>query len=87
MYATILVNPQHLFLGTNLDNIKDKVSKNRQGRAYKNRGINHPTAKLTEEDVKNIRNSPLPQKVLAEMYKTTQPNISLIKNKHNWTHI
>lgn len=81
------VNPQHLFTGTNLDNIKDKVSKNRQGRAYKNRGTYHPGAKLTEQDVLNIRASSLPQSKLAELYSTTQSNISVIKNKRNWNHI
>jgi hypothetical protein len=28
-------NPKHLFLGTNLDNIKDRVSKNRSNRWIK----------------------------------------------------
>jgi hypothetical protein len=43
-------NPDHLFLGTNLDNEKDKVNKNRQAFGSKN-GM----AKLSEEDVKHIK--------------------------------
>lgn len=46
------VNPNHLFLGTNLDNMRDKVSKNRQSRLN---GENHPLHKLTKEQVLAIR--------------------------------
>jgi len=40
------VNPDHLFLGTHLDNMKDKVKKGRQSRFNRN---THPMTKLTEE--------------------------------------
>lgn len=40
------VNPQHLFLGTNDDNVADKVAKNRSCAGARNRG-----AKLTEAQV------------------------------------
>lgn len=81
------INPDHLFNGTNLDNIHDKVSKGRQGRAGQRKGEKHSLAKLTEQDVLLIRASPLKQKELAALYKTTQSNISLIKHKRNWSHI
>lgn len=44
------VNPNHLFLGTNLDNILDKVRKNRQ-----TKGEQNGRAKLTWEQVREIR--------------------------------
>jgi hypothetical protein len=47
----LCVNPSHLFLGTNQDNIDDKVRKNRQ-----RKGETVPNAKLTSEIVKNARN-------------------------------
>lgn len=43
------VNPDHLFLGTAADNVADRDRKGRQ-----NRGTNVHTAKLTEEQVKEI---------------------------------
>lgn len=45
-------NPEHLFLGTDADNMRDMVSK---GRNADNRGERGPAAKLTEEDVRTIR--------------------------------
>jgi len=43
-------NPTHLFLGTTLDNVRDKVTKNRQAR-----GTTNGKSKLTEDDVTKIK--------------------------------
>lgn len=43
-------NPDHLFIGTNLDNNRDKVKKGRG-----NNGSKHGNSKLTEVQVKEIR--------------------------------
>jgi hypothetical protein len=63
-------NPNHLFIGTNEDNIKDKVIKKRQYR------------KIDEEDKKKIieywKNNIITQKELAYMFKVTQPLISMV---------
>lgn len=44
-------NPAHLFLGTQLDNMRDR---NRKGRANIKRGLAHPGAKLSAFDVEAI---------------------------------
>jgi DNA-binding CsgD family transcriptional regulator len=46
------VNPDHLFLGTQQDNVRDMVAKGRQNRL---RGGEHATSKLTPEDVEELR--------------------------------
>jgi len=46
------VNPKHLFLGTPLDNMRDKVQK---GRAKGGKGIRNARNKLTEAQVLTIR--------------------------------
>jgi HNH endonuclease len=81
------INPEHLFLGTNADNVRDKVSKGRQSKIGQSKGENHSLAKLSNNDVLFIRASSLPQKELAVQFNTTQSNISLIKNRVKWTHI
>ena len=52
------VNPDHLFLGTHADNMRDRASKGR----YNNRKENNPCAKLTSLEVATIR------KLLSEGY-------------------
>lgn len=50
----ICSNPEHLFLGTNLDNIKDMISKKRHSYIGAKGSKNH-MAKLTEKQVLEIR--------------------------------
>lgn len=49
---TKCVNPDHLYLGTHADNMRDRITK---GRANMLRGSKQPQAKLTEDDVRYIR--------------------------------
>ena len=46
---TKCINPEHLFLGTRLENMRDAVSKGRQAK-----GMNLPQSKLTEKDKNEI---------------------------------
>lgn len=49
-------NPTHLFLGTNLDNVKDRDMKGRQSKtSLFKKGEMNPRAKLTSADVAKIR--------------------------------
>jgi len=71
------VNPDHLFLGTLSDNMLDAISK---GRRHASRGASNESSKLTNEDIRYIRNSLDLQKHLAKKFKVSQPTISYIKN-------
>lgn len=46
------IQPGHLFLGTHTENMADR---DRKGRHVTHRGVDHKRAKLTEEDVRDIR--------------------------------
>ena len=46
------VNPEHLLLGTQADNMADKINR---GRANVPHGERHTSAKLTADDVRDIR--------------------------------
>ena len=78
------VNPVHLFLGTNSDNMKDKASK---GRGYSPTGIKHHMNKLTEDDVLAIRDDARKQWEIAEDYGIAQSGISKIKSRETWSHL
>lgn len=81
------VNPEHLFSGTNQDNVDDKVNKDRQQRGS---GVNF--SKLTEENVDEIINNTLSGYFtsyydIAEHYNVTPNNIRYIINQQTWSHI
>lgn len=84
------VRPDHLFLGTSADNNADMVRKNRQ-RAPK--GEDHGMAKLTEDQVKDIRRRYTPYHptdggiALAREFKVSGPTISGIISGDYWGHI
>jgi len=76
------VNPAHLFLGTQADNVRDTADKGRT-----DRGEKRWSAKLTEQNVHNIRyflRLGTSQKVIAEGYGVSQAIISDIKTGKGW---
>lgn len=82
------INPDHLFLGTKLDNHRDMVSKGRA--VYVSRpGSKNPTAKLVESDVQFIRKmyGVYNQTELANMFSVHKSLISLIITRKTWKHI
>lgn len=70
----LCVNPDHLFEGTPADNARDAVAKRRF--AFNER---HGNARLTPDEVRDIRRSALPQSKLAKKYRVNQSHISRIK--------
>lgn len=79
------INPEHLELGTQGDNIRDMVERDRQPK-----GSERPSAKLTEEDVREIRKRLYAGETtcrLAEEYGVSQSVISEIKNWKKWKHV
>lgn len=78
------VNPDHLFVGTHTDNMKDKMSKGRGNHLV---GTKHPRSKLTESQVLAIRADNRRQVEIAESYGIKQAQVSEIKRRIAWTHI
>jgi len=81
------VNPAHLFLGTDADNSHDKVVK---GRASHLRGEDSGMAKLTEQDVREIRRlSALgyEQRPLGRMFGVCKSAIGYIVRRETWKHV
>lgn len=79
------VNPLHLFLGTHFENMRDMISKGRGAR-----GESHGHAKLTAEQVREIRSAHAKgvlQKDLADEFRMSKMMVSLIVRRKNWAHL
>lgn len=79
----LCVNPDHLFLGTQTDNMNDKVAKDRQLK-----GEESNLHKLTSQQVNEIRqrylSGGISQSQLAREYGMTQQGISKIITRITW---
>lgn len=83
-------NPNHLWLGTQKDNVNDCIAKNRRytgEHAGTNVGETNGTAKLTARDVFKIRASEDGGRALANRYGVSPAMICLIKSRKAWKHI
>jgi len=82
----LCVNPDHLFPGTQQDNINDCVSKKRNAFGYKNWNT-----KLTEEKVRIIRKTDFSahgsQAMMARLMGISQTALQYVLNRKNWSHI
>lgn len=83
----VCCNPAHLFLGTNADNQRDASAKGLLAH-----GSRHHGAKLTEDDVREIRRrreKGESQYSLARAFGIGRPQIAAITNRphENWAHV
>ena len=79
------VNPAHLLLGTQSDNIADKVARDRQAK-----GERMGAAKLTEDAVRVIRNAcaaGLSQSEMARRYGVSLRAVQFIQGGVTWRHV
>ncbi len=79
------VNPEHLFLGTQKDNIQDMLKKGRQRNQF---GEKNNKAKLTENDVQIIREKlkqGISQKKIGSEFGVSQSSIHRIKHNICWS--
>lgn len=85
------VNPDHLFLGTQKDNMDDMNAKGRgaSGDAVASKGEDNPKAKLTEDDVHEIRRlrPTMSLTKLAAKFKVHVATIKRIMNGKRWGHV
>lgn len=80
------VNPSHLFNGTQADNMADKIRKGRH-RFGVLKGVKHGSCKLTEDDVRTIRASKQPWRLLAQQFETSVGNVAMIRSRKTWRHL
>lgn len=78
----ICVNPNHLFLGIQRDNMRDMTAKGRTCM-----GENNHMSKLTKQDVKEIRASKQFGKQLSQRFGVTPQTIWYAKRHKTWRHV
>ena len=78
------VNPFHLFVGTQKDNVRDML---RKGRGGDNRGASNNNSKLTQDEVALIRRDDRRQVDIAQTYGISQAHVSVIKRGLSWAHV
>jgi hypothetical protein len=78
------VNPDHLFLGTDQDNVDDMFAK---GRGRKASGEAHGRTKLTETDVLAIKSDPRKYRDIATAFGIGKSTVGYIKSGKNWPHV
>lgn len=82
------VNPSHLWIGDQMDNMRDMAKKGR-GKTSPRYGKDNPMSKLTEEQVKMIRaeyaHGSILQKDLAAKYGVSKMCISRIARGLSWS--
>ena len=83
------VNPDHIYVTSRSDLVKD-LYKSGKMKAPEQKGADNPNAKLSEEDVREIRRKKeegITHEELAKEYGVTKTTISQIYNRKLWSHI
>jgi hypothetical protein len=78
----LCVNPEHLFLGTHADNMADMARKGRRKGIA--RGADNGRARLTLEQVSQIRGSTLGKIRLSRVYGVSPAQIQRIRARKQW---
>lgn len=95
------VNPEHLFLGTSLDNMRDMAAKGRAARGDRNgkrtqpertpRGSHHGCARLCDGDAIVVqmlaRARIATQQEIGTAFGIDQTTVSLVNTGKTWTHL
>lgn len=75
------INVDHLFIGTTLDNVRDKIAK---GRLRVAEGEASGTSKLTANQIEQIVMDRRSQRKIAQDYGVSQSTISMVKTRKVW---
>ncbi len=76
------VRPDHLFIGTDADNMSDKTLKGRQAK-----GIAAGSSKLNDDKIRDILVSKNDAETIAKQYSVSATTIRMIKRRKTWKHV
>lgn len=81
------INPDHLFLGSHSDNMKDCISK---GRRPPKTGSRNKMSRFKEADIiemRAMRSQGAMIKDIAKKFSTSKNHVSAILNRRSWSHV
>lgn len=78
------INPDHLFLGTHAENMRDSSNKGRTWKGGGGSGLKHTRAALTAEEVRFVRSSPLSPQRLAPIVGASWMTIHRCKRRETY---
>lgn len=85
------VNPEHLFLGTALDNVRDYLAKNIRDYSSNCKGEDHGNSKLSSDQVAEMRRLHETEGVsradLVTRFKVSKSTVQLIVTGRTWRHL
>jgi hypothetical protein len=79
-------NPAHLFIGSQLANMKDMIDKGRAAHRTPE-GSEHHASRITEDDARAIRASTETLEVLSQRYGMSKSALSTLRSGKTWRHI
>lgn len=82
------INPDHLFLGTNIENLQDAINKGIK--LGNSKGEKNGRSKLTQNQILNIKHllhCKVPTKRIAEKFGISQRHVQYISNNKTWKHL
>lgn len=77
------VNPEHLFLGTQTENMQDCLSKGRV-KYIAHKGESNGRCKITREQAVEIKHSKLPRKELVKKFGISRSMVGKIQQGLSW---
>lgn len=82
------INPDHLFLGTQADNVRDMHSKGRQAKGNKGVfGKNHGMSRLNDDLVRRIRADKRTCREIAKEIGVSKGTVIFVKSGATWKHV
>ena len=81
------IEPSHLFIGTNADNAKDKVLKNRQKSMKGESCVTHKLKDCNIRALRELNKSGMKISVITDLFRISRTQAYRIINNQSWAHV